>query len=358
MKFPLYMHIYIICVYVYIWIYRPFEGWASKSKFEIDPHTTLLTTDYTSTEASMHATVPPNIDSSAYDFQGLSEGNYLPNATAYQHFRNSSEPLERQHSKPVYSRQRAQWTDKEDMCLLQAVLAQSHILARDIKCKIRKLFWHHVCQGLTASFAMSMNRRQCRDRFKLLYQRSASRTRFESYLPPTTEVEKLCDECTRTFRFNEHRELILATDYQETTHTPRSQPSAPVSGPATELSTVSSNSTLQSPYSTSDYQDKEFSSSAVPTSRSVPAPVPYWNGMSPQDGSSHTSPLQNTSNKFELQVPVPAAPSSWDTQNMLSNIVAMQRQVNQLSQQVEALTNIVSLNGAQSRLYQPIYTDN
>ncbi|CEP64927.1 uncharacterized protein LALA0_S15e00540g [Lachancea lanzarotensis] len=115
---------------------------------------------------------------------------------------------------PTHQRRRAQWSPREDVGLLRTVLGHARLLLPGADpaelARARKLFWHHVRAALQETQHVAMNRRQCRDRFRLLYQRSQTRAQYREFLPPASRAEELGDQCVRVFRFNEHRELAIA----------------------------------------------------------------------------------------------------------------------------------------------------
>ncbi|CUS22732.1 LAQU0S06e04786g1_1 [Lachancea quebecensis] len=315
------------------------------------------------------------IDSSVYDFQTLSDGNYLPLDTASfssgmehdddpeyerEHEREHEREQDREHEQ-VYAqasatqmassgfsgfsgpgpehdhvRHRTQFTRAHDALLLHVVLMNGHRLACDVKSKSRRLFWHHVSTEMATSFGVHKNKRQCRDRFKLLFQRATSQNQFDgeaACAPPTTELDRLLRTCFHTFRFTEAKEIALAhvTSTQHL-HVP---PTAPATAPATVSPLPSSGmaTMINTPASQPELCEKSTpATTAAPAAAPVPVPVP-----------AHGS---------AAWVPSP----SWETQTVLASISSLQRQINQLSSQIDALSNMVSFSRMQPRLYQPMYT--
>lgn len=173
----------------------------------------------------------PGIDSSVYDFRALSAGNYLPGdeqsfsgsgaeisgagAAANPENIGTVEPEAEPEPEPElggymvgpsnHVRQRTQFTRRDDVLLLQVVLANSQLLAHDFKSKSRRVFWHRICSELAAGFGVLKNKRQCRDRFKLLFHRAISQNQFEqrnagaanalTNSSPDTELDKLASKC-------------------------------------------------------------------------------------------------------------------------------------------------------------------
>ncbi|SCU77347.1 LAFA_0A01266g1_1 [Lachancea sp. 'fantastica'] len=199
---------------------------------------------------------------------------------------------------PTHQRRRAQWSSREDLGLLQTVLKHKHLLTvTDIAeyPRSRKLFWHHVRAALLETHHVEMNRRQCRDRFRLLYQRSQSRAQYCTQLPPASRAEALGDECTRVFRFNENRELVIADLH------------------ASEMTQASSSSSPLQPF---------YSSTMTPIKEdTVPAPL-----------SSSSSPVISSSTTL----------SSLEIQTICTAIAGLQHQLGQLSQQLDTLTQTVA----------------
>ncbi|KAM3161247.1 hypothetical protein ACU8KH_05404 [Lachancea thermotolerans] len=291
------------------------------------------------------------IDSSVYDFQALSDGNYLPLDTAS--FSSGMEHDDEPECEPDHAyapapaapasalgpgsehdhvRHRTQFTRAHDSLLLHVVLMNGHRLACDPKSKSRRLFWHHVSTEMATSFGVHKNKRQCRDRFKLLFQRATSQNQFESdtaRAPPTTELDRLLRTCFHTFRFTEAKEIALAhAGPAQHLHVP---PTAPATAPATVSPLPSSGmaTMINTPAS-----QPEFCEKATPAPTTAPA--------------SASAVAQGSA----AWVPSP----SWETQTVLASISSLQRQINQLSSQIDALSNVVSMSRMQPRLYQPMYT--
>ncbi|SCU83414.1 LADA_0C11298g1_1 [Lachancea dasiensis] len=293
----------------------------------------------------MNATPLFNMEPSIYLVQHALEDQYLPSAAASappaavpmvpsQHLQ-IQQPATEQHPS---TRQRTQWTQKEDACLLESALTLSHILVGDLDFKARKLFWHHVSQTLMSDHLVSKNRRQCRDRFKLLYQRAVSRNTFDRHLQPTTQVEVLSDKCTRMFKFSQHRELTLNTmnngsPPSPTIHASSIPPSrVPTSHLIATPSTTSSlASTIKSPRRETD-NSGDTARTALPIAHS-------WSDHNTPFGNS---PLESFGNSIEYREPT--ASTSWEIQTVVSTLVSMKHQINHLSNRIECIAKVLSVN--------------
>lgn len=131
------------------------------------------------------------------------------------------------------SRPRSFWSMREDEFLLTVVLSNSQLLLHGPRSKKRRSFWHLVSSELTTQFGMAKNKRQCRDRFKLLFQKSITRNQFNVEQAPDSKLEWLLQQCFRTFHLTDTSEIVLAES------SPLS--ASETSGSFTEQQTVTAN---------------------------------------------------------------------------------------------------------------------
>lgn len=300
----------------------------------------------------------PGIDSSVYDFRALSAGNYLPGdeqsfsgsgaeisgagAAANPENIGTVEPEAEPEPEPElggymvgpsnHVRQRTQFTRRDDVLLLQVVLANSQLLAHDFKSKSRRVFWHRICSELAAGFGVLKNKRQCRDRFKLLFHRAISQNQFEqrnagaanalTNSSPDTELDKLLSACFNTFCFTETKEIALVPGAAL-------PPTAPPTAPS-------------------------YAESAIYTPRSLGELCEKSTPVATLD----YPPVSHIPIQTPVQTPAPAAAPalSWESRTIMANIMSMQSQIDHLTAQIETLVQAVNLSHKQPQLYQPMYT--
>ncbi|SCV02192.1 LAMI_0G16732g1_1 [Lachancea mirantina] len=109
------------------------------------------------------------------------------------------------------TRLRCPWATEEDVALLTVVLQNGSLLSRHRSARVASSFWSHIADQLVVQWFILKNKRQCRDRFKLLLLRAMCR----SHAPergaarPTSHLEALLCTCLATFAVTEGREVVL-----------------------------------------------------------------------------------------------------------------------------------------------------
>ncbi|KAM3162657.1 hypothetical protein ACU8KH_02912 [Lachancea thermotolerans] len=148
------------------------------------------------------------------------------------------------------------WSVDGDRALLRAMLHHEHLLAVARKSRPRSRYWQTISETLAARFGMHRNKRQCRDRFNLIYWKAVRDSHQD--LSADSELAGLMRECMRRFYIDKDNNLMLRPQAPSpatpATHTgapaganavAAAMPASPVPKPQLELLAQLQNQVLQ-----------------------------------------------------------------------------------------------------------------
>ncbi|CUS22950.1 LAQU0S07e03906g1_1 [Lachancea quebecensis] len=99
------------------------------------------------------------------------------------------------------------WSVDGDRALLRAMLHHEHLLAVARKSRPRSRYWQTISEALATQFGMHRNKRQCRDRFNLIYWKAVRDSHQD--LSTDSELAGLMRECMRRFYIDKDNNLML-----------------------------------------------------------------------------------------------------------------------------------------------------
>ncbi|SCV00661.1 LANO_0F07976g1_1 [Lachancea nothofagi CBS 11611] len=110
------------------------------------------------------------------------------------------------------------WSSNSDRALLETMLRHQNLLRSARKCRPRSRYWLCISESLTSDYNMHRNKRQCRDRFNLIYWKAVRDRQQERDLEHTSQTNRLMDECMLRFYIDKDNNLMLRVPGDTTTH--------------------------------------------------------------------------------------------------------------------------------------------
>lgn len=107
---------------------------------------------------------------------------------------------------------RNSWNIKEDESLLQVVIQKRSLLLNRKKSKPRSKFWHQISIFLKHDYNVDRNKRQCRERFNLLFWKAVRNNCTKENIlhsMSSEELDGLLLECTDVFFIDEDNNIML-----------------------------------------------------------------------------------------------------------------------------------------------------
>ncbi|SCU92661.1 LAME_0F00936g1_1 [Lachancea meyersii CBS 8951] len=111
--------------------------------------------------------------------------------------------------KPVARSGRSVWCEKNDLALLKTMLCHQDLLLSAYRRRPRSRYWACISENLASEYGMHRNKRQCRDRFNLIYWKAVRDQQQERHTATTSEHETLKQECMRRFYIDKDNNLML-----------------------------------------------------------------------------------------------------------------------------------------------------
>lgn len=99
------------------------------------------------------------------------------------------------------------WSVHEDSFLLSVVIDNRDLLLIPSKSRPRSRFWHHISDELRQLHGFERNKRQCRDRFNLLYWKAVRNKKPET--DDTRELDRLLLQCLKLFYIDKNNSIML-----------------------------------------------------------------------------------------------------------------------------------------------------
>ncbi|CEP60507.1 uncharacterized protein LALA0_S01e12508g [Lachancea lanzarotensis] len=113
--------------------------------------------------------------------------------------------------KPVNRSCRNVWCEKSDMALLKTMLATQELLHNVFKRRPRSRYWACISESLATKNHMHRNKRQCRDRFNLIYWKAVRDKNQDKPAGNKSELEKLKTEYMGRFFIDKDNNVMLRT---------------------------------------------------------------------------------------------------------------------------------------------------
>ena len=99
------------------------------------------------------------------------------------------------------------WSVEGDCALLQTMLQNEHLLSIARKSRPRSRYWQTISDALSSHYNMHRNKRQCRDRFNLIYWKAVRDSKQDA--PATSELGSLVHECMCRFYIDKDNNLMV-----------------------------------------------------------------------------------------------------------------------------------------------------
>ncbi|SCW01043.1 LAFE_0D03818g1_1 [Lachancea fermentati] len=111
---------------------------------------------------------------------------------------------------PTPARARNFWSLQEDELLLHTVINERRLLLQTRKSKPRSRFWRHISSILHVQHCIGRNKRQCRDRFNLLFWK-ALRNKHEK-VGANAVLDSLLLQCQQLFYIDHDNNIMLRVE--------------------------------------------------------------------------------------------------------------------------------------------------
>lgn len=110
------------------------------------------------------------------------------------------------------------WSVDGDRALLRAMLHHEHLLAVARKSRPRSRYWQTISETLAARFGMHRNKRQCRDRFNLLFWKAVRDHR--SNRKDLKKLDRLLAQCLTILYIDKNNVIMLKEQAPSSAATP------------------------------------------------------------------------------------------------------------------------------------------